>query len=142
MTQMFFEDSVWLGKGDWQLQKTSTPLWIRYIMQFCKEQEAFTCTMEFQMTKNQEHVQNHYTFFPKNESEFAVILKNPEWGESIGKGWIEENSICIEYPKGPHGFQGFESYSLQEDQSFDFHSEFLTEQGLHSILHAKGVRTI
>jgi hypothetical protein len=68
---------------------------------------------------------------------FVLELDNPSIGKVSGKGLITEKMIAWEFRVPQIGFEGFETYEKQPDDSYIMHAEYATADQLRTVIRGK-----
>jgi hypothetical protein len=69
---------------------------------------------------------NELTFYNFNKKNFAVDMENPNLGQIVGNGLIDDKLLAWEFRNNEMNFEGMETYVLQPDGSYQIHIEYVT----------------
>jgi len=83
-----------------------------------------------------ENLVHSYYFSHFYKKSFHGAFANDTWGTVMGKGFIEDNFVGIEYAKNRQGFTGFESFHLVGDLLV-LSAEYAIENQVRSELHVE-----
>ena len=92
---------------------------------------------EIQINGISENMRNELTFYDFSSNGFSVEMENLNIGKVIGKGIIDDKMIAWEFRESELNFEGFETYTLQEDGSYKVHSEYVTTDQFRTEINGK-----
>ena len=145
MSKTFFQPGSWIGKGTLSISmiEGDLPIWIRFdISEHEAEGVPYYCRSEYQIIGHDEPIINLYAYTYVVKGRFGVVIENELWDKAFGRGFVDDNSICLEFPEGEHGFEGFESYQFLDDNTFSIEGEFVTDKEMRSKIKGKMVKHI
>lgn len=135
-----FNPGCWIGEGNINLNALSDKLiyfmrWRSVVVDL--ELTEFEATQEIQIAGHTDVMYNHFLFTNFDRKEFDVVLENQAWGEVTGRGMVDDHFIGWEFRKNDLGFEGFEFYELQEDDTYQIKAEFITQEDLRTNIEGK-----
>ncbi len=147
MKEALFQKGLWVGKGLLTLSMLEEPLtlWMRLSVSSKTqdpEDERMQWNADYQVLGYTQPIVNRYTFSTVIKKQFMVTLENELWGKAQGMGMLEDKGVCMEFPRGEHGFEGFESIRFENDTTLLWTGEFLTEEGLRSIFNLRAMKCV
>ncbi|MBS0586128.1 MAG: hypothetical protein JSR76_07520 [Verrucomicrobia bacterium] len=142
MIETLFQKNLWVGKGLLGLSMLEDPLSVWLNLKVSKkdsneEDERMQWFAEYQVLGYSQPIINRYTFSTIIKNHFSISLENELWGKAEGLGFIDAKSISMEFPRGPHGFEGFESITFENETTIQWIGEFLTSEGLRSVFNMR-----
>ena len=78
-----------------------------------------------------------YLQFTIYNLQFSVQLQNQALGTIIGKGIINDKLIGWEFRMPEMGFEGFEFYEMQSEESYMMHAEYATSDEFRTTIRGK-----
>ena len=147
MKERLFQKGLWVGKGLLTLSmlEDPLPLWMRLSISsktHDPEDERMQWSADYQVLGYTEPIVNRYTFSTVIKKQFIVLLENELWGKAQGIGMLEDKGVFMEFPRGDHGFEGFESIVFENETTLDWRGEFLTQEGLRSIFTLRAMKCV
>lgn len=97
----------------------------------------FEATQEIQIAGHTDVMYNHFLFTNFDKKHFDVVLENQAWGEVSGRGMVDDRFIGWEFRKNDLGFEGYEFYELQDDETYHIKAEFITQEDLRTTIEGK-----
>lgn len=137
--QLFQSPGHWLGKGTISFSEADESLtfYTRWTVADCGP-NCKECNQEIEIEGFSEHMQNAYLVRPVNASSFAIELLNPVIGQVEGAGLIDQRVIAWEFRDlSSGGFEGYETYELQQDGSYRLHAEYTSTSQLRTVIDAE-----
>src|SRR3569832_733582 len=115
-----FNPSVWLGEGKIQLNmvEEELPFYTKWNITQKDQDGKIECLQQIQVKGLSEMMHNQLLFFDFVPGNFQLELDNPSIGKVTGKGLITEQMIAWEFRVPQIGFEGFETYEKQPDDSY------------------------
>lgn len=131
--------SIWLGEGKIQLNTIAEELKFhtRWNVGMRDESGAIECIQEIQVKGISDVMVNQFRLFDLTPSAFAVELDSPSLGGKVlGTGIITDQVIGWEFRR-TDGFEGFEFYERQPDNTYLVNAEFATSDHFRTIIQGK-----
>lgn len=131
--------SSWLGEGKIQLNMVEEELgfFTRWNVSQKSNDGKIECVQEIQVKGLSDIMHNQFLFFDLNPGTFSIELDNPSVGKISGKGLITDKVIAWEFRANQVGFEGFEIYEKQPDDSYFMHAEYSTSDQLRTTIKGK-----
>ena len=82
-------------------------------------------------------MQNNFVFYDITPTSFNVELENQALGKAEGKGRIDNKLIAWEFRLKDIGFEGFEFYEKQPDNSYLMRAEYATTDQFRTLIEGK-----
>ena len=122
------QPSLWKGEGKISLNMVDEVL--TFVTQWnIKDKDVagkVISSQEIQISGISEYMQNALTFFDFTSKSFSVEMENPNIGKIIGTGLYDDKVLAWQFRDNDMNFEGFETYHLQEDGSYQMHAEYVT----------------
>ncbi len=133
------QPSSWLGEGkiNLSLVEEELPFYTRWKIQEKDDCGKIECLQEIQVKGLSEIMQNQLLLYDLNPGTFVIELDNPALGRVIGKGIVSEKLIGWEFRSPEAGFEGYEFYEKQPDDSYLMHAEYSTSDQLRTIIKGR-----
>ncbi|MBY0530142.1 MAG: hypothetical protein K2P51_08155 [Rhabdochlamydiaceae bacterium] len=127
---------TWLGQGKIQLNMVSEELafFTRWTIGTPDSDGRIECFQEIQVKGLADVMHNQFTISGINQGEFQIELENQALGKISGKGIINEKLIAWEFRVEEIGFEGFEFYEKQEDQTYTMRAEYATSDQFRTLI--------
>jgi hypothetical protein len=124
---------IWLGQGKITFNSTvdSIEFFTKWIV--LESDQSMTCNQEVEMKGIEGKVENLYVVSKITPESFMIALDNELVGKVQGRGVIDPKNIAWEI-RGQQDFEGFESFELQDNGEYVFHSEFLSPEQFRTII--------
>ncbi len=134
-----FSPSVWLGEGKIQLNmvEEELPFYTKWNINSKDPEGKIECVQQIQVKGLSEMMHNQLWFSDFVTGNFVLELDNPSIGKVSGKGLITEKMIAWEFRVPQIGFEGFETYEKQADDSYLMHAEYATADQLRTVIKGK-----
>jgi len=131
--------SSWLGEGKIKLSMVDEELgfFTRWNVSNRDPTGKIECIQEIQVKGVSDIMHNQFAFFDLTPVAFNVELENQALGKVIGSGIINEKVIGWEFRIADLGFEGFEFYEKQEDESYLMHAEYATTDQFRTVIQGK-----
>jgi hypothetical protein len=131
--------SSWLGEGKIQLSMVEEELafFTRWNVAQKDETGKIECIQEIQVKGLSEIMQNQFIFYDLASGTFTLDLDNPALGKVTGTGLITDAVIAWEFRAVELGFEGFEFYERQKDDSYLMRAEYSTSDQFRTIIQGK-----
>lgn len=133
-----FTPGKWLGEGRIQLNMVEEEL--SFFTRWKVEEEEngeIECTQEIQVKGLSDVMINRFVFSNIKADSFSVLMENYAVGKVEGKGFINDEKIGWEFRAEEVGFEGFEFYDKQPDDTYHVHGEFSTQEDLRTEVRGK-----
>lgn len=137
--QFILTPSQWLGEGKIQLNMVEEELafYTKWNISQKNGDGKIECLQEIQVKGLSDIMHNQFQFFDLAPGNFALELDNPSIGKIKGKGLITDKIIAWEFRAPEVGFEGFEMYEKQADNSYLMHAEYATADQLRTVIKGK-----
>jgi len=131
--------SSWLGEGKIQLNMVDEELafFTRWNVQKKDGEGKIECVQEIQVKGLSEIMNNQFLFYDLASGAFQIDLDNPALGKVTGKGIITDLVIAWEFRAADIGFEGFEFYEKQGDDSYLMRAEYATPDQFRTVIKGK-----
>jgi hypothetical protein len=129
----------WLGEGKIVLNMVEEELsfFTRWNISTKDSTGLIECVQEIQVKGLSDVMLNQFLFTNFTPSSFSIELENQALGKVIGAGVINDKVIGWEFRMPELGFEGFEFYEKQEDQSYLMHAEYSTTDQFRTLIKGK-----
>ncbi len=133
-----FSPSSWLGEGKIQLNmvEEELPFYTKWNVSQKTADGKIECAQQIQVKGLSEVMHNELLFYDFASGNFCLDLDSPSIGRVSGKGLITDQMIAWEFRAPQIGFEGFETYEKQADESYLLHAEYATAE-LRTIIKGK-----
>jgi len=132
--QFIFSEGTWLGEGKVHVSHSSEEL--KFLTRWNIEpvgQSGKICTLqEVQISGLSDMMHNNFIFSSITDEGFSIELENQNLGKITGDGIIRDGTISWELRSKELGFEGFEFYQLQDDQSYFMQAEYASKDDFRS----------
>jgi hypothetical protein len=134
-----FNPGQWLGEGKIVLNMVDEELgfFTRWNIGSKDSEGNIECMQEIQVKGLSDIMMNQFTFFNVTPTSFSVELENHAIGKVIGTGVINDKVIGWEFRMNEIGFEGFEFYEKQADNSYLMHAEYATSDQFRTMISGK-----
>lgn len=131
--------SAWLGQGRIQLNMVAEELafFTKWNVNPSDTEGRIECVQEIQVKGLSDIMHNQFNIFDLNQSEFQIQLENDALGKIQGKGVINEKIIAWEFRIEEIGFEGFEMYEKQDEQTYLMRAEYATADQFRTVIQGK-----
>ena len=139
-THLFiFSPGSWYGEGKIVLNMVEEELifntnWTVQNRDFAGKVGA---SQEIQIQGLADNMQNELTFYDFQQKTFCVDMENPNIGRITGTGLYDEQAIAWEFRNNDMNFEGFETYTVQPDGSYEMRGEYVTSDQFRTQIEAK-----
>lgn len=129
----------WLGEGKIQLNMVDEELsfYTRWNINQKDETGKIECVQEIQVKGLSDIMLNQFSFFDLVPGKFTVELENPALGKITGNGLITDQVIAWEFRANDLGFEGFEFYEKQPDNTYLVRAEYATADQFRTLIKGK-----
>ncbi|MGH2612823.1 MAG: hypothetical protein ACRDFB_07210 [Rhabdochlamydiaceae bacterium] len=134
-----FSPSTWLGEGKIQLNmvEEELPFYTKWNITKKDPEGKIECVQQIEVKGLSEMMHNQLWFFDFAQGNFLIELDNPSIGKVSGKGLMTDHIIAWEFRVPQIGFEGFETYEKQPDDSYIMHAEYATADQLRTMIKGK-----
>jgi len=118
----------WIGEGTITLNMVEEELafYTKWQVQTPDFAGKIVSSQELQITGIAENMRNELTFYDFTSNSFTVEMENLNIGKVIGVGIFDKNVVAWEFRENDLHFEGFETYKLNKDGSYQMHAEYVT----------------
>ena len=95
------------------------------------------CAQEIQIQGLSENMRNELSFYDFQAKTFSVDMENPNVGKIVGTGVYDDKMIAWEFRNNDMNFEGYETYSLQSDGSYQMKGEYVTSDQFRTQIEAR-----
>lgn len=129
----------WLGEGKIQLNMVEEELSFFTKWNVAKKDDSgkIECLQEIQVKGLSDIMQNQFLFYDLTSGAFTIELENVALGKIIGSGIISDKVIAWEFRVSDIGFEGFEFYEKQLDNTYLMRAEYATADQFRTIITGK-----
>ncbi len=113
------------------------PFFTRWNISQKNNEGKIECVQEIEVKGLSEMMHNQFLFFDLHPGTFSLELDNPAVGKITGKGLITDKVIAWEFRATEIGFEGFELYEKQPDETYFMHAEYATTDQLRTVIKGK-----
>ncbi|MBI3508240.1 MAG: hypothetical protein HY069_01200 [Chlamydiia bacterium] len=134
-----FNPGNWFGEGKITLNLVEEELvfntnWAVQAKDFAGK---VTCAQEIQIHGLSENMRNDLNFYDFHPNTFSVDMENPNIGRIVGTGVYDDKTIAWEFRNNDMNFEGYETYSLQSDGSYQMKGEYVTSDQFRTQIEAR-----
>ncbi|MCX6990631.1 MAG: hypothetical protein NTX49_06185 [Chlamydiae bacterium] len=131
--------SQWLGEGKIVLNMVEEELsfFTRWNVSNKDTEGLIECVQEIQVKGLSDVMMNQFVFTNITPNSFTIELENQALGKIIGTGVIDDKVIGWEFRMPELGFEGFEFYEKQPDNSYLMHAEYSTSDQFRTLIKGK-----
>lgn len=137
--QFLLTPSAWLGEGKIQLSMVDEELafFTKWNVSAKNEGGKIECLQEIQVKGLSDIMHNQLVLSDLTPGQFLIELDNPSLGKITGTGLITDKVIAWEFRAPDVGFEGFEFYELQADNSYLMRAEYSTADQFRTQIKGK-----
>ena len=133
-----FSPGAWRGEGKILLNMVEEELifntnWAVQNKDFAGK---VSCAQEIQIQGLSENMRNELSFYAFQERAFSVDMENQNVGRIVGTGVYDEKMIAWEFRNNDMNFEGYETYHLQPDGSYQMKGEYVTSDQFRTLIEA------
>jgi hypothetical protein len=134
-----FSPAMWMGEGKIQLNHVAEELmfYTRWSTSPGDDHGLITCSQEIQVKGLSDVMINQFAFYDLTPAGFMVDLENQALGKVTGKGIISDKLIGWEFRAPEIGFEGFEFYEKQPDDTYAMRAEYASTEEFRTLIHGK-----
>ena len=131
--------SQWLGEGKIVLNMVEEELsfFTRWNVSNKDPSGLIECVQEIQVKGLSDIMMNQFVFTNLSPNSFTIELENQALGKIVGTGVINDKVIGWEFRLPELGFEGFEFYEKQPDNSYLMHAEYSTSDQFRTLIKGK-----
>lgn len=131
--------SQWLGEGKIVLNMVEEELafFTRWNVSDKDPSGLIECVQEIQVKGLSDIMMNQFIFTNVTPSSFTIELENQALGKIVGIGVINDKVIGWEFRMPELGFEGFEFYEKQPDNSYLMHAEYSTSDQFRTLIKGR-----
>ena len=129
----------WLGEGKIVLNMVEEELafFTRWNVANKDTSGLIECVQEIQVKGLSDVMLNQFLFTNFTADSFAIELENQALGKIVGGGVINDKVIGWEFRMPELGFEGFEFYERQDDDSYLMHAEYTTSDQFRTLIKGR-----
>jgi len=129
----------WLGEGKIQLSMVEEELGFFTRWNIAEKDNAGTieCVQEIQVKGLSDVMFNQFFFYDVGQTNFVIELENQALGKIKGIGVINDKVIGWEFRVEDIGFEGFEFYEKQPDNSYLMRAEYSTQDQFRTLIQGR-----
>jgi len=137
------QPSSWLGEGKIRLNMVEEELsfFTRWSMSFVNEGaetgNIVQCLQEIQVKGMSDIMHNQFTIRDFTANSFVIELENQALGKVAGTGLLNQEIIGWEFRIPELGFEGFEFYEKQADDTYLMRAEYATTDQFRTMISGK-----
>ncbi len=137
--QFLLSPGSWLGQGKIQLNMVSEELtfFTRWSVNNPDGDGRIESNQEIQVKGLSDIMNNAFVISNLSNGEFVIELENQALGRVTGTGLINEKLIAWEFRVEEIGFEGFEFYELQDDQTYIMRAEYATNDQFRTLIQGR-----
>ena len=133
-----FSPGKWLGEGKICLNMVEEEL--TFFTRWTVRQEEdgiIECVQEIQVKGVSEIMMNYFRIYNRQPLSFSLFMENHAIGKIEGTGMIKDSIVGWEFRVEELGFEGFECYERQEDNTYLMQAEFATVDQLRTSIQGR-----
>ena len=134
-----FSPGSWSGEGRISLSMVEEELifntnWNIQTRDFAGKVQCF---QDIQVQGLSENMRNELSFYNFQNKTFSIDMENQNVGRIVGTGVYDDNLIGWEFRNNEMHFEGFETYHLQPDGSYQMKGEYVTSDQFRTQIEAR-----
>lgn len=134
-----FSPGTWSGEGKIVLNMVEEEL--VFNTNWAIQNKDFTgkvsCAQHIQIQGLSENMCNELSFYDFQPKTFSVDMENQNLGRIVGTGVYDEKMIAWEFRNNDMNFEGYETYHLLEDGSYQMKGEYVTTDQFRTQIEAR-----
>jgi hypothetical protein len=134
-----FSPGTWSGEGKILLNMVEEEL--QFNTSWSVQNKDFAgkvaCCQDVQIQGLSESMRNELTFYDFQAKTFSVDMENQNIGRIVGTGVYDEKTIAWEFRNNDMNFEGYETYTLQDDGSYQMKGEYVTSDQFRTQIEAR-----
>lgn len=132
--QFLFAPGQWVGEGCVAFNTSMETIKFHTGWDITEPSESeFLCVHTVELAGIKDKVVNRLKISSVTPIGFVVHLTNDMVEDIPGVGVIDSNKVAWEF-RGYDGFEGFEVYTLTDDDKYQFHAEYLSSNQFRTII--------
>jgi hypothetical protein len=133
------QPNSWIGEGKIILNMVEEDLgfFTRWSVSDSDAGGKIECLQEVQVKGLSEVMLNQFVFYDMTPNSFVVELENQALGRVVGKGVINDQVIAWEFRVTELGFEGFEFYERQSDNSYTMRAEYASSDQFRTLIQGR-----
>lgn len=133
-----FSPGLWTGEGKIVLNMVEEELFFgtKWAVQTTDFTGKVNCAQDIQIQGLGDQMRNELSFYDFQAKGFLVDMENQNVGRIIGTGVYDEKTIAWEF-RNNSNFEGYETYTLQEDGSYIMKGEYITTDQFRTQIEAR-----
>lgn len=134
-----FSPGSWNGEGKIALNMVEEELTFETIWGVQNKDFAgkVVCSQDIQIQGLSESMRNELSFYNFVGNNFSVDMENQNIGRITGTGVFDAKTIGWEFRNNDMQFEGYETYSLQDDGSYLMQGEYVTSDQFRTHIEAR-----
>lgn len=134
-----FDAGKWLGEGKITLNMMDEelPFYTKWRVPTSDDIGRIECVQEIQIAGVADLMLNEFAFYDRSKDAFNIELENQSLGKVVGKGMIKDHLIGWEFRLNNLGFEGFEFYEKEGEDSYLMHAEYSTTDEFRTVIHGR-----
>jgi len=134
-----FSPGTWYGEGKILLNMVEEELIFQtsWAVQPSDFSGKVRCAQQVTIQGLSEQMRNDLNFFDFQGGSFVVEMENPNVGRITGAGLCDDKMIAWEFRSAEMQFEGFETYTLQSDGSYQMRGEYVTTDQFRTLIEAR-----
>ena len=134
-----FSSGHWNGEGKIRLNMVEEELpfnthWIVENRDFAGKVSA---AQDIQVQGLSDNMRNELSFYDFHLTTFCVEMENQNLGRIAGTGLYDDKMIAWEFRNNDMEFEGYETYTLQPDGSYQMRGEYVTSDQFRTQIEAR-----
>lgn len=125
-----FSPGTWVGEGKITLNMVEEEL--IFSTQWGVQNKDFSgkvaCDQQIQIQGLTESMRNELSFYDFQTNSFCVDMENQNVGKIVGTGVYDKDMVGWEFRNNDLGFEGYETYTRQQDGSYLMKGEYVSDQ--------------
>lgn len=134
-----FSPGQWLGEGKIVLSMVDEELSFvtKWTIMPPDAEGKIECVQEIQIKGLADVMHNQFSIFDLSSNLFQIELENQSLGRVGGKGLIDDKVIAWEFRLSEVGFEGFELYEKQKDDTYNIRAEYASNDDFRTLIQGK-----
>jgi len=95
------------------------------------------CVQDIKIEGLSENMRNDFVFYDFGAKTFSIEMENPNVGRVVGTGVFDENLVAWEFRENDLKFEGYETYQLSEDGSYQMRGEYISSDQFRTLIEGK-----
>lgn len=134
-----FSPGQWRGEGKITLNMVEEELFFNTLWTVQNRDFAgkVGAAQDIQIHGLSDSMRNELTFYDFQTKTFCVDMENQNIGRIAGTGIFDDKTIAWEFRSNDLNFEGYETYALQPDGSYQMRGEYVTSDQFRTQIEAK-----